>query len=32
MGEVDAEALELFSNEELETVFSQNKEEKTDDA
>lgn len=32
VGEVDAEALELFSNEELETVFSQNKEEKTDDA
>lgn len=30
-GEVDAEALELFSNEELETVFSQNKEEETND-
>ena len=32
VGEVDAETLELFSNEELETVFSQNKEEETDDA
>lgn len=31
VGEVDAETLELFSNEELETVFSQNKEEETDD-
>ena len=31
VGEVDVQALELFSNEELETVFSQNKEEETDD-